>query len=54
MYRVVHTGANTALGGLKEGLFKVTYQVFTEEAVKSPDTAPTTTGRSTAIINRNV
>jgi len=29
-YSTVHTGANSQLGGLKLGLFKVRNQVFTE------------------------
>jgi hypothetical protein len=33
IYSKVHTGPNSQLGGLKKGLFKVRYQVETEEAV---------------------
>jgi len=33
IYSKLHTGPNSQLGGLKKGLFKVRYQVETEEAV---------------------
>ena len=48
---MIHTGANTQLGGLKDGLFNVLNQVFTEEDVKNPDTAPITKGITMEIIN---
>lgn len=37
---VVHTGPNTQLGGLNEGLFKVAYQVGIEDAVKIEPITP--------------
>jgi hypothetical protein len=33
-YRIVHTGPKIHGGGLKNGLFRVVYQVFTELIVK--------------------
>jgi hypothetical protein len=41
IYKADHTGANTQLGGLKKGLFKVRYQSFTELCVANPDKKPT-------------
>jgi len=40
---VVQTGAKIQLGGLKEGLLIVVYQVSMEEAVAIPPTEPKTT-----------
>jgi len=37
---VSHTGANTQLGGVKTGFFKLTYQVAIEGAVKREPRAP--------------
>jgi len=37
---MVQTGAKIALGGLKLGLFKVTYQSVTELCVAKPDKKP--------------
>lgn len=51
IYRVVQTGANNQLGGLKDGLFNILNQVFTEDDVKKPDTAPTPKGITIEIIN---
>jgi len=39
-YNVIQTGPNNQPGGLKSGLFKVKYQVDTEEIVKSEPTTP--------------
>lgn len=39
-YNKVQTGPNTQLGGLKKGLFKVKYQVETEETVKTDPIMP--------------
>lgn len=44
MNRQVHTGAKTAFGGLKEGFARVTYQVFTELAVKNAPMEPMASG----------
>lgn len=44
MYRDVHTGPNTQLGGLNEGLFNDAYQVGTACEVNIPATAPTDKG----------
>jgi hypothetical protein len=38
--RVVHTGANTQLGGLKEGFASPRYQVDTERDVKTEPSRP--------------
>ena len=46
MYRMVHTGPNTVLGGLKDGCLRVAYQVFTLLAVKYAETPPTTKGKA--------
>ena len=51
IYRVVHTGAKSQLGGLKEGLFKVTNQSLTDGAVKNPEIAPTARGIIIEIIS---
>lgn len=40
-YKIVQTGANTQFGGEKNGLFKVAYQVDTDEAVNKPPIIPT-------------
>ena len=47
--RVVQTGAKMKLGGLKDGLLSVTYQVLIAEEVKKPDNPPTARG-----INRQI
>lgn len=39
-YSNAHTGPNTQLGGLKNGLFKVIYQLETEEMVKMDPKIP--------------
>jgi hypothetical protein len=39
-YKIIHTGANNQLGGLKNGLFKVKYHVDTEETVKNDPIKP--------------
>ncbi len=39
-YNRVHTGPKSQLGGLKNGLFKVMYQLFIAEIVKSDPTIP--------------
>ena len=44
MYKIVQTGANNQVGGLKVGLFNVLNQPFTDEEVKNPETAPTAKG----------
>ena len=41
MYRVVHAGANSQLGGLKKGLFRVAYHVPMAVAVANPAIPPT-------------
>jgi len=51
IYREVHTGANSQLGGLNDGFTSVVYHPFTEEAVKYPAKEPTARGIKTAIIN---
>jgi len=40
VYSVTQTGPNSQLGGLKEGLFKNTYQLEMAGVVKSEPTAP--------------
>jgi hypothetical protein len=39
-YKIVHTGPNNQPGGLKKGLFRVKYQVETEETVKNDPIMP--------------
>jgi hypothetical protein len=39
-YRLIHTGPNTQLGGLKEGLFNSTYQVEIDSVVKTEPIIP--------------
>jgi len=39
-YSSVQTGPNSQFGGLKNGLFRLTYQVFTDPAVNQPPAAP--------------
>ena len=39
-YNSVQTGPKTQLGGLKNGLFKVTYHVETEDTVKTDPIIP--------------
>ena len=51
---MVHTGANSQLGGLKDGLCKVVNHPFTDDEVKNPATAPTAKGIVTATINFNI
>jgi len=46
MYRVVHTGPNTQLGGLKDGLFSVAYHPGTAPAVNKPAIAPKPRGNA--------
>lgn len=41
-YNVIHTGPNIQLGGLKEGLFRVRYQVEMEETVNIDPIMPAT------------
>lgn len=45
-YSSVHTGPNTQLGGLKEGLFNKAYQVGTACDVNIPATAPIVKGNA--------
>jgi len=47
----VHTGANNQFGGLKEGLFIVLYQAFTELEVKNEPINPTIKGANVETIN---
>ena len=49
--RVVQTGAKSQLGGLKEGLFKVAYQVGIEGVVKMEPINPAERQIRTEIIN---
>ncbi len=51
IYKTVHTGAKSQLGGLKEGLFKNLNQLFTEEEVKKPEIPPTAKGTAMDIIS---
>ena len=51
IYREVHTGPKTQLGGLKEGLFNEAYQVGTAWEVNIPATAPTDNGNKMDIIS---
>jgi hypothetical protein len=44
MYRVVQTGANNQLGGLKEGLFRDVYHSGIASAVNAPAIAPIANG----------
>jgi hypothetical protein len=44
-YSVVHTGPNTELGGLKEGLLRVSYHAGMAFAVNIPAIAPIPRGR---------
>jgi len=53
MYRLVHTGAKSQLGGLKEGLLSVGYQVLTDWAVAQPPNAPTLNVKAIFIIKAN-
>jgi len=46
-YRIVQTGPNTTLGGLKAGLFRPTYHVETLDAVARPPMAPTARAMAT-------
>lgn len=50
-YKVVQTGANNQLGGLKEGFCKVIYQVLTEVCVAYPAKKPTKRHKPTLIKN---
>ena len=49
--KVVQTGANSQLGGLKDGLFKVGYQVLTAEVVKNDPITPAISQTTMLIIN---
>jgi len=49
--RVVQTGPKSQLGGLKEGLFKVAYQVGMEGVVKKEPINPAERQTRTEIIN---
>jgi len=40
LYKIVHAGANNQFGGLKEGLFKVVYQLSIELLVAKPESKP--------------
>lgn len=40
VYKVIQTGPNSQLGGVKKGLFNVAYQVGIDEAVKIEPMAP--------------
>ena len=46
---MVHTGAKTQFGGLKEGLLRVVYQVSTEVCVAKPASIPTSKQMATEI-----
>jgi len=46
MYSVVQTGANIQLGGLNEGLFRVSYHSGTASAVNKPAIAPKPKGNA--------
>ena len=50
IYKTVQTGAKSQLGGLKNGLFTVRNQVFTEDCVAKPDKNPTRTQTEIEII----
>ncbi len=52
--RVVHTGAKSQLGGLKEGLLTFAYQVSMEEAVAIPPIEPKATQTKMLIISLTV
>ena len=49
IYNTVHTGADNQLGGLKPGLVKVAYHVFTEVWVAKLDKNPTIRQMPTAM-----
>jgi len=49
--RVVQAGAKSQLGGLKEGLFNVAYQVGMEGVVKKEPIKPAERQTKTEIIN---
>ena len=51
IYSVVQTGPNNQFGGLKEGWFKVAYQLGIARAVKIPAMAPIASGNAREIIN---
>jgi hypothetical protein len=40
IYKLIHTGPNNQLGGLKDGLFNVTYHVETEATVNNEPMTP--------------
>lgn len=44
-YSTVHTGSNTQLGGLKEGLLMVRYQSLKLDAVTKPEVPPMSIGK---------
>jgi hypothetical protein len=51
MYSAVHTGANSQLGGLNEGLLATAYQPLTPEEVKKAAMPPTSKGMRREINN---
>lgn len=48
-YKMVHTGPNNQFGGLKNGLFRLAYQVGISETVKIPPSEPNPTIKMTEI-----
>jgi hypothetical protein len=54
IYKVVHTGPNSQLGGLKDGLLSVANHELTELAVKKPEIPPTANGTEMEIINLKI
>jgi hypothetical protein len=51
-YKHVQTGPNNQFGGVKDGLFNVTYQSFTPSMVKYPEILPTRSGKRMQMNNR--
>lgn len=51
MYSIVHTGANTSFGGLKNGLLIVKYQLLTPSITNRLDKLPTVSGIKIHIIS---
>jgi len=54
IYSIVHTGANTQLGGLNDGLLMVANQPSTDDEVKYPAMAPTANGIKIEMTNLNI
>ena len=51
MYRIVHTGANISLGGLKKGLLMVKYQSLTPSITNKLERLPMVKGIKIQRIN---